>query len=36
MYINNILKKYLDKFILIYINNILIYFNTFKEYIKYI
>ena len=35
-YINNILKEYLDKFILVYIDNIFIYSNTFKEYIEHI
>ena len=35
-FINNILKEYLDDFILIYINDILIYLDTIEEYIIYI
>ena len=34
--INNILKKYLDKFCVIYLNNILIFLNNKKEYVKHI
>ena len=33
---NNILKLYLDKFIICYFNNILIYSETESEYKKYI
>ena len=34
--INNILKKYLNKFYIIYLDNILIFLNNKKKYIKYI
>ena len=34
--INNILKEYLDKFIIIYLNNIIIYLITKEEYREYI
>ncbi|KAF2180308.1 hypothetical protein K469DRAFT_593276 [Zopfia rhizophila CBS 207.26] len=35
--INHILRKYLDVFIIIYLNNMLVYTNgILKEYIKYI
>ncbi|KAF2182414.1 hypothetical protein K469DRAFT_506706, partial [Zopfia rhizophila CBS 207.26] len=35
--INYILREYLDVFIIVYFNNMLIYINgTLKEYIKYI
>ncbi|KAF2188894.1 hypothetical protein K469DRAFT_495440, partial [Zopfia rhizophila CBS 207.26] len=34
--INYILRKYLDVFVLVYLNNILVYTNrTLEEYIKY-
>ena len=32
-FIDNILEEYLDNFVLVYINNILVYLDTFKEYI---
>ena len=34
--INYILKKYLDNFIIVYLNNIIIYLNSKEEYKKYI
>jgi len=34
--INNILRQYLDQFVIIYLNNIIIYSNILKEYINYI
>ena len=34
--INNIFKFYLNKFVLIYLNDILIYFDTLKNYKKYL
>ena len=34
--INSILGEYLDKFIIVYLNNIIIYLITKKEYKKYI
>lgn len=34
--INNILKSYLNKFIIIYLNDILIFSNISKKYIKYL
>ena len=34
--INNILKEYFNKFCIVYLNNILIFLNNKKEYIKYI
>jgi Reverse transcriptase (RNA-dependent DNA polymerase) len=34
--INNILRKYLDDFVVAYLNDILIYSKTKKEYIKYV
>ena len=34
--INNILREYLDKFIIAYLNNIIIYFNSKKEHFQYI
>ena len=34
--INYILKEYLDDFIIIYLNNIIIYLNSEKEYKEYI
>ncbi|KAF2183886.1 hypothetical protein K469DRAFT_488905, partial [Zopfia rhizophila CBS 207.26] len=34
--INHVLREYLDIFIIIYLNNMLVYINrTLKEYIKY-
>ena len=30
------LKEYLDKFVIIYLNNIIIYFNSEKEHFQYI
>ena len=34
--INNVLGKYLDKFIIAYLNNIIIYSNSKKEHFQYI
>ena len=34
--INNILREYLDKFIIVYLNNIIIYLITKEEYREYI
>ena len=34
--INSILGEYLDKFIIVYLNNIIIYSNSKEEYFKYI
>ena len=34
--INYILKEYLDNFIIVYLNNIIIYLNSKKEYKEYI
>ena len=33
-FINNVLKEYLDNFILVYIDDILIYLNIFKEHVQ--
>ena len=33
---NNIFKSYLNKFIIVYLNNILIFSNTLKEHIKHL
>ena len=35
-FINNVLKKYLDVFVIIYLDNILIYSQTKKDHKKYI
>ena len=34
--INSVLGEYLDKFVIVYLNNIIIYFISEKEYKKYI
>ena len=34
--INSVLGEYLDKFIIAYLNNIIIYFNSEEEHFKYI
>ncbi len=34
--INNILRQYLNRFVVIYLNDIMIYLNTLKEYVNYI
>jgi len=34
--INNILQQYLNQFFIVYLNNIIIYLKTLKEYISYI
>ena len=34
--INSVLGEYLDKFIIAYLNNIIIYFNSKEEYFQYI
>ena len=34
--INSVLGEYLDKFIIAYLDNIIIYFNSKKEYFQYI
>ena len=33
-YINNILRKYLDSFIIVYLDNILIYLKTYDNYVR--
>src|SRR6266542_5796505 len=33
---NQVLRKYLSKFILVYLNNIIIYFKIFEEYKEYV
>ena len=35
-YINNVLRKYLDVFVVVYLNDILVYSKTKKKHIKYI
>ena len=35
-YINNVLREYLDKFVTIYLNDILIYFKTKKKYVHHV
>ena len=35
-YINNVLKKYLDKFVIVYLNDILIYFKTKKKFLFHV
>ena len=34
--INSVLREYLDKFIMAYLNNIIIYFNSEEEHFQYI
>ena len=34
--INSVLREYLDEFIIAYLDNIIIYFNSKEEYFKYI
>jgi len=34
--INNILRQYLNRFVIAYLNNIIIYLKILKEYISYI
>ena len=34
--INDTLREYLNKFVIIYLNDILIYFKTFKKHVKHI
>ncbi len=34
--INHILQKYLDDFVIVYLNNIIIYSKTFEEHVKHI
>ena len=34
--INSVLKEHLDEFIIVYLNNIIIYFNSKKEHFQYI
>src|SRR6266542_4464933 len=33
---NQVLRKYLEKFVLVYLDNIIIYFKTFEEYKEHI
>ena len=35
-YINNVLRKYLDKFVIVYLNDILIYFKTKKKHVRHV
>ena len=35
-YINNVLRKYLDKFVIVYLNDILIYFKTKKKHVHHV
>ena len=35
-YINNVLRKYLNKFVTVYLNDILIYFKTKKEHVRHV
>ena len=32
-FINNILREYIDEFVIMYINNILVYLDTFKQHV---
>ena len=34
--INNILQQYLNQFVIIYLNNIIIYLSTLKKHVNYI
>jgi hypothetical protein len=33
-YINNILRKYLDVFVVVYLDNILVYLKTYDDYVR--
>ena len=35
-FIDDVLKEYLNEFVLVYINNILIYLETFEEHVKHV
>ena len=35
-YLNNVLRKYLDKFVIVYLNDILIYFKTKKKHVHHV
>lgn len=34
VYINNVLRKYLDVFIVVYLDNILVYLKTYDDYVR--
>jgi hypothetical protein len=34
VYINNVLRKYLDVFVVVYLDNILVYSKTYDEHIR--
>ena len=36
LFINQVLKEYLDKFIIMYIDDIFIYLDTYEQYIEYV
>lgn len=36
VYINNVLRKYLDVFVVVYLDNILVYSKTYEDYVQYI
>ena len=36
IYINNVLRKYLDKFVIVYLNDILVYFKTKKKHVRHV
>ena len=35
-YINDIIKEFLDKFVIYYLDNLLIYSKTYEEYVEYV
>ncbi len=36
IFVNNVLQHYLNQFIIVYLNNILVYLKTKKEHVQYI